>query len=933
MKKIILLLCGIAAGIAPLVSAPISQQQAATVALNFYKGTVSPAATTPTVALVRTEADGTVDFYVMSVAPRGFVIVAGDDVIQPVIGYSAESDWTMGYTRTGLVNWMDHAAKHIHEGVLSGLPARPQTAQQWSRLLQGPVGSGSRSAVAPMCTTVWDQEPYYNAQCPFYTPDNQRAVTGCVATAMAQVMRHWSYPAHGWGSFSYVDSISAGFSADYGRQTVNFANATYNWSAMPNSINTANGNIAQLMYHCGVSVAMDYGDDNQGGSGAWVVQQEAGGPTEPCSEYALRHYFGYDTTTMHGLLEADYTAAQWTQLIQSDLDAGRPIIYEGDDLSAGGHAWVCDGYDASGLFHMNWGWSGQDNGYFALNSLTPSGYNFSNDEGALIGIQPPPPFTVLASAASAMVCHGDSTLLTATGPASASYSWTPATGLSCPTCAVTMAAPTTSTNYTVTGDSAGVQVRYSVLISVAPGITADFDAPLAHACSAPAQIQFTNTSQYASTYQWSFGDGATSTDQDPVHSYAAYGTYPVRLVATGSCGVDSVIRTSYITVTDLSPAANGATVCHGTSTTLTATAAGGAQLSWYDDATTTAPIATGASYTTPQMQGTTTWYLEAAIPGATQNAGPATNSFGTGGNFASPNGHSEVFDCRKPQTLVSVEVYAQGAGARTIQLLDSYGDVLDSAVIYVAAGHSTVMLGWNLPVMNNLMLNATGGVNLYRNQSGATYPYYSADSAVVITGSDAGAAYYYFFYNWQLQAPSCRSARVPVTVTVLNGSSSFAAQTGSLSVGFTPVTTTGVTYQWSFGDGATSTDQSPTHTYATSGTYTVQLIESNGSCSDTTTQQVAAFATGITDVKSLSTLSLYPVPAQSMIMIRLSSTATAAAHITITDALGAAVIDHDMTLAAGSSTFDESLSGLAAGVYHVTITSGDSRVTGRFVKE
>ncbi len=932
MKKILLLVSGVLLGLTPVIATPVLQPQAAAVALNFYKGNVAAMASAATLAYRRVEADGTVDYYVFNISPRGFVIVAGDDVIQPVIGYSAESDWHMGYDRTGIKDWTDHAAQHIHAGILSGLPAGAQTARQWALLRQGPAGSGSRSAVPPLCTTIWDQEPYYNAQCPTYAQSGQRAVTGCVATAMAQVMRYWSYPAHGWGSFSYVDSISAGFSADYGRYTVNFAAATYNWAGMPNSINSANGNIAQIMYHCGVSVAMDYGTDAQGGSGAWVIQQEAGGATEPCSEYALRNYFGYDTTTMHGLLEQDYTSAQWTQLIQSDLDAGRPLIYEGDDLSAGGHAWVCDGYDASGMFHMNWGWSGQDNGYFALNSLTPTGLNFSNNEGALIGIQPPPPFQVLASAASPMVCHGDSTLLTATGPASATYSWSPTTGLSCPTCAVTMAAPTASTNYTVTGDSAGVQVHYSVLISVAPGITADFDAPVAQACSTPAQIQFTNTSQYAATYVWSFGDGATSTDEDPVHSYSSYGTYPVRLVATGSCGVDSVIRTSYITVTDLAPAVQGASVCYGATTTLTATAAAG-DLSWYDDATTTAPIATGASYTTPQMQGATTWYLEAAIPGAMQYVGPATNSFGTGGNFASPNGHSEIFDCKKPQTLVSVEVYAQNAGNRTLELQDSYGDILDSATVYIPSGHSTVTLGWDLPVMDNLMLNASGNINLYRNQSGAQYPYYAADSAVVITGSDAGAAYYYFFYHWQLQAPACRSARVPVTVTVMNGSSAFTSQASGLTVSFTPATTNGVLYHWDFGDGTAIADQNPVHTYAAPGTYTVQLIEDNRSCSDTTTQQITIYATGITDVKALSTLSLYPVPARDMLMVRLSSATAAEAHITITDALGAAVIDHDMTLASGISTFGENIAAMAAGVYHVTITSGDARVTGRFVKE
>ncbi|MBS1625638.1 MAG: C10 family peptidase [Bacteroidetes bacterium] len=933
MKKILLMMSAVALSLAHLSAATVSEQQAATVALHFYQGTVNAAARTTSTALVRSEADGTVDYYVISVAPRGFVIVAGDDVIQPVIGYSAESDWQMGYTHTGLVNWMDHAAQHIHAGIRSGLPATPQTAQRWARLLHGPVGRGSRSAVAPLCTTLWDQEPYYNDQCPIYGTTNQHAVTGCVATAMAQVMRHWSYPAHGWGSFSYADSIAAGYSADYGRYTVNFANATYTWSGMPNAINSSNGNVAQLMYHCGVGVAMDYGTDQQGGSGAWVIQQEAGGPTEPCAEYALRHYFGYDTMTMHGLLSADYTSAQWTQLISSDLDAGRPIIYEGDDLSAGGHAWVCDGYDANGLFHMNWGWSGQDNGYFALSSLTPSGYNFSYDDGALIGIQPPPPFQVLAAASSPTICHGDSTMLVASGPAGATYSWTPTTGLRCATCAATVAAPAATTIYTVRGDSAGVQVYYSIEVTVSSSIAADFEAEVPHVCSLPAQVQFTNQSTEATTYRWRFGDGTTATDQDPLHSYTAYGTYPVQLIATGSCGTDSILRTSYITVTDLMPAATGISICRGTTATLTATAATGAELRWYADTAATVPLSTGATYTTPQLLRTDTFYVQALIPGATGYAGPATNTIGAGGNFGTSNGHSLVFNCRKPQTLVSVEVYAQGAANRTISLMDSYGDELQTTSVYIPAGHSTVTLDWDLPVQDNLLLSSSGSINLYRNQGGVSYPYYSQDSSLVITGSDAGAAYYYFFYHWQLQAPSCHSDRIPVTVAVMNGSSDFTTQASGLTVSFAPVTTAGVLYHWDFGDGTTVADQNPVHTYAAPGTYTVQLVEDNRSCSDTTRMQVTVTATGVTDLSALSTLALYPVPAQDQLMVRMSSAATTSAHISLTDALGATVLEHDMTLTAGINTFAENISGLATGVYHVTIRSGEAHVTGRFVKE
>lgn len=935
MKKILLLAAGISLCLSHVMATIVPVQTAQTVAVNFYKGNVSNTATvSASLTYVRTEDNGAIDYYVFNIAPKGFVIVAGDDVAQPVIGYSGEGYFNTSFAGTGLQDWTDHAAKNIHTGVLSGVAADTRIATLWSRLRQGPYAPGSRSAVAPILTTTWDQEPYYNALCPFYAPDNQRALTGCVATSMAQIMKRWNYPTTGTGSFTYTDSISHGFAADYGTFTVNFSATTYQWASMPNSINNNNTAIATLMYHCGVSVGMDYGDDQQGGSGAWVIQQEAGGPTAACSEYALRHYFGYDTLTISGILEQDYSSAQWITIIKNDLDAGRPILYEGNDVGGGGgHAWVCDGYDANDMVHMNWGWSGSDNGYFAVNSLTAGGFNFSADEGALIGIQPPPPFRVVALSADAMVCHGSSTQLTATGPATASYTWTPTTGVTCPTCATTSVTPTATTIYSVIGDSAGVQVRNSVMVTVAPGITADFDAPVARACTAPAAFVFDNRSQYSSAYSWDFGDGsALSTDPSPLHTYTSYGTYTVKLVVTGSCGVDSVTKTQFITVSDLAPSAAGASVCSGTATTLTASTTA-PSVKWFTEDSGGYAIDTNLTLHTGPMTATTTYYLEAQIPGAVQYVAPATNAFGTGGNFASPNGHSEIFDCKRPQTLVSVDVYAQGTGVRTISLFDSYGDTLYTIDISVPNGYSTVMLNWDLPIATNLLLNATGGVNLYRNQSGATYPYYSADSSVVITGSDAGAAYYYFFYHWQLQASACRSARIPVTVTVMNGAATFTAQQNALTVDFVPTVTTGVTYHWDFGDGTSSADQNPSHTYTAAGNYNVQLIESNGTCTDTLTQLIAVSPAGITELSALNALSVYPTPAHDQVTISVSAAQTASYQMTITDMIGQVITDHDVKLNSGSNSLSENVASYAPGVYMIRLTNGKAKVTARFVKE
>src|ERR1035437_3310116 len=227
--------------------------------------------------------------------------------------------------------------------------------------------------VAPLVQTTWNQSPNYNAMCP------SSSVTGCVATAMAQIMRFWNCPAVCTGSSSYCDCTSGGFSNQYGTLSANYGATTYNWSNMPLNVTGANTDVATLNYQCGVSVEMDY---SPSGSGAQVI----GG--NPSAQYSYITYFGYDPNTIQGLDKASYSDAQWIALLKGDLNIGRPIQYIGADPSAGGHTWVCDGYDTNDNFHMNWGWGGADDGYFGINALSAGGYTFSDQNAALIGIQP-----------------------------------------------------------------------------------------------------------------------------------------------------------------------------------------------------------------------------------------------------------------------------------------------------------------------------------------------------------------------------------------------------------------------------------------------------------------------------------------------------------------------------------------------------------------
>src|SRR5205085_2151074 len=147
-----------------------------------------------------------VDFYVFDITGvKGFVIVSADDNSKPVIAYSTESNFVTGFENTGIANWINGASAKIYNGIQQQLTASPEIANAWSAYSQGLNPGGRKSnTVSPMLTTSWNQDPDYNDLCPYNYTDGQRTVTGCVATAMAQVMKFWNYPAQGKGSHTYT---------------------------------------------------------------------------------------------------------------------------------------------------------------------------------------------------------------------------------------------------------------------------------------------------------------------------------------------------------------------------------------------------------------------------------------------------------------------------------------------------------------------------------------------------------------------------------------------------------------------------------------------------------------------------------------------------------------------------------------------------------
>ncbi len=328
-----------------------------------------------------------VNFYVFNInSTQGFVIVSGDDVVEPILGYSNKGSFDPDKIPPHVASWLKGYENQIQFAISQQMKPTPAIKAKWEFLsktnnpkpfFRGPQG------VSPLIQTTWNQSPYYNDLCPYDNNYNEYTVTGCVATAMAQVLKFWNYPATGSGFHSYNDP-------NYGTQSADFGSTTYDWTNMPMELTSSNTAVATLMYHCGVSVDMTYGVAETGGSSAYVIS--SGSPVTNCAEYALKTYFGYPST-LQGLARANYDDQTWKNMLKTDLDASRPVIYDGFG-TGGGHCFVCDGYDDNGLFHFNWGWQGMYDGYFDLDALNPEGVGtgggtggFNSGQQAIFGIQ------------------------------------------------------------------------------------------------------------------------------------------------------------------------------------------------------------------------------------------------------------------------------------------------------------------------------------------------------------------------------------------------------------------------------------------------------------------------------------------------------------------------------------------------------------------
>lgn len=383
---------------------------------------------------------------------------------------------------------------------------------------------------------------------------------------------------------------------------------------------------------------------------------------------------------------------------------------------------------------------------------------------------------------------------------------------------------------------------YAVGVGPAPSGTttpvANFTSIGTLMCSLPFTANFYNTSIGGDTYSWDFGDGsALSTSLNPVHTYTANGTYNVKLVATSSCAAtpDSIIKNNYIVISS-PPSSTGTDDFRCSSGTVNLTANGTGQQFWYTTPTVTGtPVFIGTNYT-PTISTTTSYYVVNTFTNPSVFGGPSSPTIGTGANFPGTTAYDSL-TVLQPCKLKTVMVQASTTNTRTIQLRDKMNTVLQSTVVNIPAGISTVTLDFNLTPGYGYRLGlGSGTAQLYRNNGGVTYPY-NIGGMVDITGSSQGPNYHFYFYNWQVEPGDCKSAPVVVTGTVVPGSA-ITVNSGSICSGqsINLIASGSPTYSWSTGATTSSISVSPLATTV----YTVSASTSScGIIVETATVTVA----------------------------------------------------------------------------------------------
>ena len=363
MRKFSLALFVLLAGLTTLQAKPVDAFRAQRLGQGYMEQKLAKSNITLDLAYTSRADNGTPTAYVFNFH-NGFVVVSADDSYHPILGYSEKGRFDYEQAPDGLRFMLDALSHEIAQCIAEGIATTSDIACQWKNLEAcGMLGNQKNiPLVGPLVQTKWDQGTPYN----LYTPNGYP--TGCVATAMAQLMKYWEWPVQGTGEHSYQWGGQT-LTANFGETTYDWANMLYNYNL--GSVTPENREaVAVLMSHCGIAVDMMYASD---GSGAY----------SPDVPMAINNYFSYSDQATY-IAKTGYTYDEWIALLKSNLDQHIPLYYSGHGDS-GGHAFICHGYDNDGLFYFNWGWGGSNDSWFLIDG---DKFEFNTSQGIVYDFIP-----------------------------------------------------------------------------------------------------------------------------------------------------------------------------------------------------------------------------------------------------------------------------------------------------------------------------------------------------------------------------------------------------------------------------------------------------------------------------------------------------------------------------------------------------------------
>lgn len=369
MKKQFIILGSLIFGVLSMYSQHVSFKEAGQIARNFFGKSQKSLQSCADIAINNNDTL----FYVFN-ANDGFVIISAEKKAIPVLAYSDAGSYDPENVIPPVKMWLDY-----YQSQLSAIRndteffSEEKVSRSWKALEQPvKVQKSIETQMEPLLISKWGQGEYYNYYCPKDTASksNGRAVTGCVATAMAQLMYYFRFPQQGTGSYSYSHDV-------YGTLSADFSKAVYDYSAMTGTPEQINADISLLNYHCGVAVDMLYGPTSSG-----MYNHKAA--------YALHTYFGFSDQTQYLFRDSTHLYSNWDSIIVSHLDNRIPLYYAGwsDYEYINGHAFICDAYRIDSndnyYYHFNFGWQGQSDGYFYTDKLYPSRNDFTLTQELII---------------------------------------------------------------------------------------------------------------------------------------------------------------------------------------------------------------------------------------------------------------------------------------------------------------------------------------------------------------------------------------------------------------------------------------------------------------------------------------------------------------------------------------------------------------------